>query len=167
MEKCLGSTMSSPQEAEAEITRNFHRSGGLDLLVLIMPDTDNTAPYGAVKLLCETKLGVVSQVVLAKHASAAKPQYLANVLLKINAKVNPSPPPARLSTVDCGTGPRTLTLLLSASFGAVGGSQPAAVGGDQGGHPADLCHPHLHHGGRCLPPPPHVLRLLRVRGEMP
>ena len=42
-----------------------------------------------VKLLCETKLGVVSQVVLAKHATTAKPQYLANVLLKINAKVTP------------------------------------------------------------------------------
>lgn len=40
-----------------------------------------------VKKVCETELGIVSQCVSSRNVPRVKPQYLANLLLKINSKV--------------------------------------------------------------------------------
>nr|DAD32509.1 TPA_asm: hypothetical protein HUJ06_011360 [Nelumbo nucifera] len=58
----------------------------LDLLIAILPD-NNGALYGEFKRKCDTKLGMISQCCLAKNVSKPHKQYLANVALKINAKV--------------------------------------------------------------------------------
>ena len=57
----------------------------LELLVCIM--NDKHVAYGDLKRICETDLGVVTQCCLTKHVRQLKSQYLANVALKINAKV--------------------------------------------------------------------------------
>jgi hypothetical protein len=44
---------------------------------------------GTLKRVCETEIGLVTQCCLAKHVQANKPQYLANLALKINVKVRP------------------------------------------------------------------------------
>ncbi|KAL5721685.1 hypothetical protein ACHQM5_005298 [Ranunculus cassubicifolius] len=64
------------------------RLGGrqLDLLIVLLPD-NNGSLYGEVKRICETKLGIVSQCVLAKTVKSMNPHSLANIVLKINAKV--------------------------------------------------------------------------------
>lgn len=43
---------------------------------------------GDLKRICETDLGVVSQCCLTKHVFRMSKQYLANVALKINVKVD-------------------------------------------------------------------------------
>lgn len=43
---------------------------------------------GDLKRICETELGIVSQCCLTKHVFKMNPQYLANVALKINVKVD-------------------------------------------------------------------------------
>lgn len=43
---------------------------------------------GDLKRICETDLGLVSQCCLTKHVFKLNKQYLANVALKINVKVN-------------------------------------------------------------------------------
>ncbi|XP_045087221.1 protein argonaute 1B-like [Aegilops tauschii subsp. strangulata] len=58
----------------------------LDLLIVILPDNNGTL-YGDIKRICETDIGLVSQCCLAKHVLPMKPRYLANIALKINAKV--------------------------------------------------------------------------------
>lgn len=59
--------------------------GRLQLLVCVMGDRH--AAYGELKRICETQLGVVTQCCLTKHVRQLKSQYLANLALKINAKV--------------------------------------------------------------------------------
>lgn len=43
---------------------------------------------GDLKRICETELGLISQCCLTKHVFKISKQYLANVSLKINVKVN-------------------------------------------------------------------------------
>ena len=82
----------------------------LDLLIVILPDSNgslygnfhNFQQYpkiaflsliyysgfsGEIKRICETDLGLVSQCCLTKHVFKMSKQYLANVALKINVKV--------------------------------------------------------------------------------
>ncbi|KAI5066488.1 hypothetical protein GOP47_0019112 [Adiantum capillus-veneris] len=64
------------------------RSGqDLDLLICIMPQTDNKSVYAAVKRVCEIELGVVTQCCLSDHVRNGRPDYIANLLLKVNAKM--------------------------------------------------------------------------------
>lgn len=57
---------------------------------------------GYLKRLCETDLGLVTQVCLAKNISKG-PQYNANVALKINAKVYSAPSVLACGGCLCGT----------------------------------------------------------------
>lgn len=59
----------------------------LDLLICIMPQNDNKAIYAAVKRVCEIELGLVTQCCLSDHVRNGRPEYIANLLLKINAKM--------------------------------------------------------------------------------
>ncbi|MCO5609555.1 hypothetical protein L7F22_063784 [Adiantum nelumboides] len=59
----------------------------LDLLFCIMPQNDNKTVYATVKRVCEIELGVVTQCCLSDHVRNARPDYIANVLLKVNAKL--------------------------------------------------------------------------------
>ncbi|KAF1321535.1 Argonaute1, partial [Globisporangium splendens] len=53
---------------------------------VINPTTDATA-YGDLKRASDTELGVVSQCMLAKHIQKCNPQYIANILQKVNTKL--------------------------------------------------------------------------------
>ncbi|KAH9299202.1 hypothetical protein KI387_030884, partial [Taxus chinensis] len=59
----------------------------LELIVCIMPQMDNKHLYASVKKLCELELGIWTQCCLADHVKKCRPEYIANVILKINAKL--------------------------------------------------------------------------------
>lgn len=59
-------------------------------LVVVIKEKQDTHVYNTVKRVCDVQMGVASQVLLAKkiHAQRGRPeQYIANVMLKINAKL--------------------------------------------------------------------------------
>ncbi|CAN0333185.1 unnamed protein product, partial [Ectocarpus sp. 12 AP-2014] len=56
-------------------------------LILVPKATQDSKDYGEIKLASDTVLGIPSQCVLLKHVHTAKIQYLANLCLKINAKL--------------------------------------------------------------------------------
>nr|AWH61373.1 putative argonaute [Fucus serratus] len=56
-------------------------------LILVPKSTTDSKDYGEIKLASDTALGIPSQCVLLKHVQTAKIQYLANLCLKINAKL--------------------------------------------------------------------------------
>jgi len=55
---------------------------------MINPTTDAHA-YGELKLMSDTEagVGIVSQCMLAKHIPKCNPQYIANILMKVNTKL--------------------------------------------------------------------------------
>ncbi|CAA7399444.1 unnamed protein product [Spirodela intermedia] len=58
----------------------------LQLLMVILPGKGWF--YGKIKRICETELGIVSQCCQLRHVWGCNDQYLENVSLKINVKVN-------------------------------------------------------------------------------
>lgn len=58
----------------------------LELILCIMPQQENKHLYATVKRLCELEFGVWTQCCLADHVKKCRPDYIANVILKINAK---------------------------------------------------------------------------------
>lgn len=47
----------------------------------------NRAGYLRIKKSCDCRYGVASQVMINKHVVGAQPQYISNVLMKVNAKL--------------------------------------------------------------------------------
>ncbi|KAI5072524.1 hypothetical protein GOP47_0012630 [Adiantum capillus-veneris] len=82
LERCLRNVCARVSE---EISKFGELKGSLQLLVCVI---DGKHPaYGELKRICETQLGVVTQCCLSKNIKRFNSQYLANVALKINAKV--------------------------------------------------------------------------------
>ncbi|CAI5932300.1 unnamed protein product [Closterium sp. NIES-65] len=89
---CVPMAAGHPGQMEA-ILRNLARQltpaqrpmPDVDIVVCILNE-GNGPLYGNLKRLCETELGIVTQCCLATKLGKGK-QYLANVALKINAKV--------------------------------------------------------------------------------
>ncbi|KAF9036079.1 Piwi-domain-containing protein [Hymenopellis radicata] len=57
-------------------------------VLCVLPDTSlNRDIYRAIKFWGDMKQGVATQCILLRHAQSSKPQYWANVLLKVNVKL--------------------------------------------------------------------------------
>ncbi|MCO5610336.1 hypothetical protein L7F22_064572 [Adiantum nelumboides] len=83
LERCLKNVCG---KASQEIANRSQSKGGLlQLLVCIIGEKHPA--YGDLKRICETQLGVVTQCCLSKNIKRYNSQYLANLGLKINAKV--------------------------------------------------------------------------------
>ncbi|XP_048547723.1 protein argonaute 1A-like, partial [Triticum urartu] len=98
----------------------------LDLLIVILPG-NNGPLYGDIKRICETDIVLVSQCCLAKHVLPMKPRYLANIALKINAKVC------------CGGRNTVLVDAVERNLPRVGNTPTIIFG-------ADVSHPHPREG---------------------
>ncbi|KAJ5293934.1 hypothetical protein N7508_008755 [Penicillium antarcticum] len=61
-------------------------AGEPQIMLLIVPDKDSFV-YLRIKKSCDCRYGVPSQVLQTRHCIANKPQYSANVLMKVNAKL--------------------------------------------------------------------------------
>ncbi|XP_058007094.1 protein argonaute 2 isoform X3 [Hevea brasiliensis] len=61
---------------------------GLQIIVCVMPKED--PGYNNLKWISETKVGILTQCCLTKNCNTAKDQFLANLALKINAKLGGS-----------------------------------------------------------------------------
>ncbi|KAG6611995.1 Argonaute1 (AGO1) [Phytophthora cinnamomi] len=74
------------QTAVSEATRTFNAKP--DIVWMINPVTDARA-YGELKLMSDTEagMGIVSQCMLSKHIPKCNPQYIANILMKVNTKL--------------------------------------------------------------------------------
>ena len=57
-------------------------------VIMTYPMPDVICSTGDIKRICETDIGLMSQCCLLKNVEKSSPQFLANVALKINAKVN-------------------------------------------------------------------------------
>jgi eukaryotic translation initiation factor 2C len=95
-EKFLSATI----QKETEKARQVHPSHFLQLVVVIKEKQD-AAIYNTVKRVCDLQLGVASQCMLSKKITTQRQvqQYIANVMLKINAKLgghNVYVPPAQV-----------------------------------------------------------------------
>ncbi|KAM0874637.1 hypothetical protein ACQ4PT_037324 [Festuca glaucescens] len=97
MKPCVDITQPSRQDSVESAIRNIHRLSAqviaqqglvgkqLELLIIILPDTN--VPYGRIKRLCETELGIITQCCLPVKLQKGGKQYLENLSMKINVKV--------------------------------------------------------------------------------
>ncbi|KAK4612770.1 hypothetical protein CLAFUR0_12763 [Fulvia fulva] len=84
-------SLASSDDVGAWVTAAWNAAGNQSnsrpqILVFILPDKDSQT-YGRIKRSCECRYGVVSQCVQYAHAQKCQPQYISNVLMKVNAKL--------------------------------------------------------------------------------
>ncbi|GLJ13169.1 hypothetical protein SUGI_0206690 [Cryptomeria japonica] len=85
----LMQTLDNVKLLETKLTKIYESaSSKLDLLVCVMERKHKG--YADLKRICETSIGVVTQCCLYSHLNKLSSQYLANLALKINAKVGGS-----------------------------------------------------------------------------
>ncbi|KAL4200819.1 hypothetical protein AMTRI_Chr02g213020 [Amborella trichopoda] len=81
--------LGNPPELERHLASVLGEVGGhLQILICVMPGRH--PGYKHLKRISETKIGFLTQCCLSRHAWGANPQFLANLALKINAKVGGS-----------------------------------------------------------------------------
>lgn len=80
------------KEDIGEAVKKLYNQTGLrfkqppQLLMIIVPDK-NSFTYTRIKKSCDCRWGVPSQVLQAGHVTKGNPQYVSNVLMKVNAKL--------------------------------------------------------------------------------
>ncbi|THC99021.1 hypothetical protein EYZ11_001495 [Aspergillus tanneri] len=80
------------KEDIGEAIKRLYNSTGVkfqkdpQLLLVVVPDK-NSFTYSRIKKSCDCRWGVPSQVLQSAHVAKANPQYISNVLMKVNAKL--------------------------------------------------------------------------------
>ncbi|MQM04717.1 hypothetical protein Taro_037521 [Colocasia esculenta] len=81
--------LSDPHQLRDVLNEVKRKTGG-HLQILICPMAEQHEGYKSLKLIAETEVGILTQCCLSYHAAQGKDQYLANLGLKINAKLGGS-----------------------------------------------------------------------------
>ncbi|KAK1145566.1 Protein argonaute [Aspergillus melleus] len=80
------------KEDIGEAIKKLYNSTGVkfqkdpQILLIVVPDK-NSFTYTRIKKSCDCRWGVPSQVMQSLHVAKANPQYISNVLMKVNAKL--------------------------------------------------------------------------------
>ncbi|KAK9365990.1 Piwi domain-containing protein [Lipomyces kononenkoae] len=82
---------SAQRDMNTNVREIFNAAGNAvrkrpQLLLFVLPSR-GAEPYNSIKAACDIGLGVCSQCVQLRHVEQAKPQYCANVDLKVNSKL--------------------------------------------------------------------------------
>ncbi|KAF8412729.1 hypothetical protein HHK36_000698 [Tetracentron sinense] len=81
--------LSHPVRLRSLLRDIYNRAEGrLQILICVMTKKD--PGYKTLKLICETEIGIITQCCLSINANKANDQFLANLALKINAKLGGS-----------------------------------------------------------------------------
>ncbi|CAH0479227.1 unnamed protein product [Peronospora belbahrii] len=64
------------------------RNKGPPQLIMVIKQDKSVGSYGDIKRMSDTVLGIPSQCIVSQNVRSAKPQYCANVCLKINMKLS-------------------------------------------------------------------------------
>lgn len=89
------------------------------LLLIIVPDK-NSFTYSRIKKSCDCRWGVPSQVLQAAHVAKNNPQYISNVLMKINAKLGGTTARAVPKVSEAALKPRSMLIGGDVSHSPVG-----------------------------------------------
>ncbi|GLD92496.1 hypothetical protein PINS_up001054 [Pythium insidiosum] len=88
-----------------------HTYGKPAQIVWMIQSRQDSTTYGELKCLSDTEFGIVSQCMLSKHILKGDPQYVSNILLKVNTKLGgrnfvlqgpPAPVASRVPTIMFG-----------------------------------------------------------------
>ena len=90
------------------------------LLVFCVPSRSG---YLRIKKSCDCRYGVVSQVMINKHVVAAQPQYMSNVLMKVNVKLGGTTARVKAQTTASPFPKPTLIIGADVSHAAPGSEQ--------------------------------------------
>lgn len=78
--------LSNPQELSNLLKHVYHVLANGHLQILICPMADRHQGYKALKRICKTEIGLMTQCCLSSLANKCQSQYLSNFILKTNVK---------------------------------------------------------------------------------
>eukprot|EP00735_Rhodelphis_limneticus_P009028 TRINITY_DN2485_c0_g1::TRINITY_DN2485_c0_g1_i1::g.8917::m.8917 TRINITY_DN2485_c0_g1::TRINITY_DN2485_c0_g1_i1::g.8917 ORF type:complete len:804 (+),score=230.50,sp/Q9SJK3/AGO5_ARATH/34.52/4e-115,Piwi/PF02171.12/3.4e-53,PAZ/PF02170.17/1.9e-20,DUF1785/PF08699.5/3.1e-08 TRINITY_DN2485_c0_g1_i1:50-2413(+) len=79
----------NPREFQNELSQASTVTPPLKMIFVILPDK-SASFYQDIKQMGDTRLGIVTQCLVAQNVKKANPQYCANVVLKVNVKLGGS-----------------------------------------------------------------------------
>ncbi|KAB8071607.1 Piwi domain-containing protein [Aspergillus leporis] len=103
------------KEDTGEAIKRLYNSTGVkfqkdpQLLLIVVPDK-NAFTYLRIKKSCDCRWGVPSQVLQSAHVAKANPQYISNVLMKVNAKLGGTTARAVPKVTDAALKPRSMII---------------------------------------------------------
>lgn len=118
------------REDVGEAVKRLYNSTGVkfqkdpQLLLIIVPNKDSFT-YLRIKKSCDCRWGVPSQVLQAGHVAKGNPQYVSNVLMKVNAKLGGTTTRAIPKVPEAGLRPQSMIIGADVTHSPLGVWSPS------------------------------------------